>query len=254
MFPLAVCGVTNLPAPGPPTREIPLLFRRRAEVLPSFTLVAVGQWMQLAPGEISAQPGRAVRLGEQTTIAIDRFGNALLDSAQFDAVNRIGLDDLLLLTNGQSAATPAAAAAAARMKDGLVILGRTDHAAQVCSLPSGRRASPAEVLAWAAQSLRQRPGLRRAGLGWDAGLTVAIAWLGTMLLRVSRRRTFAIAAGALAVYALGALCAYQASGLWLPCALPVGLMACLCACRFLPRGEEKESGGPSMGNPSAAAR
>lgn len=231
IFPLAVCGVTNLSAPGPPLREIPLLFRRRAEVLPSFTLQAVGLWLQFAPSEISAEPGVVIHLGPERTIAIDRAGKALLDATAYPRINRVALDDLQLLTSGVAAASPATAAAAARMKGGLVILGRTDRAARVYLAPWGGRISAAETLAWGAASLRASPTLRRAGLGWDAAITLAAALLAPTLSRLSRRRTAAAGFGAVAAYALAGLGAFEMSNLWVPFALPLGLTLCACVVR-----------------------
>lgn len=224
ILPLAVCGVTNLPPPGAPVRDIPLLFRLRAEVLPSFTLQALGLWLQVAPGEISATPGETARLGERHRVALDRAGRALLEASAYGQVNRIALDDLLFSASGESAAAPGVAAQTARIKGGLVILGRTDHAAQVYSRPGGGRASAAEVMAWAAASLRESPMLRRAPLAWDAGLTLIAAVLAPVFLRVSQRRAAAMAAGTLGAYALGALCAFEMASLWLPFGLPIGLM------------------------------
>lgn len=233
LLPLAVCGVANLSPPGAPVREIPLLFRRRAEVLPSFTLQALGLWLQLAPGEISVTPGETARLGGQHRVALDRAGRALLDVSAYRQVNRIELDDLLFCASGQSAAVPGVAAQAGRIKGGLVILGRTDHAAQVYSLPGGTRASAAEVMAWAVASLRENPMLRRGSLAWDAGITLIVAVLAPVLLRISQRRAAVIAAGALAGYALAALCAFEMASLWLPFALPIGLMIVIFGARLV---------------------
>lgn len=232
IFPLGVSGVVNLPAPGAPVRDIPLLFRRRAEVVPSFTLLALGLWLQVAPGDVAATPGATAELGEHR-LALDRAGRMLLDVSTYGRINRIALDDLLLLTSGQSAVGPRIATAAARMRGGLVILGRTDHQAQVYSLPAGQKASAAEVLAWGAASLRERPMLRRASFGWDAAIALIAAVLAPVLLRVSQRRFAVIAVGGLAVYALGALSAFEIASLWLPYALPIGLVIVLAGARLL---------------------
>ncbi len=232
IFPLAVSGVTNLPAPATPVRDVPLLFRRRADVLASFTLQALGLWMQVAPAEINAAPGGTVQLGGRR-IALDHAGRALLDASTYGRINRIALDDLLLLTSNPPAAGEDVARAASRMRGGLVILGRTDREAQAYSTPGGQRASPAEVMAWAAASLRENPMLRRASYAWDAAIALIAAVLAPVLLRVSQRRFVAIAAGGLAVYALGALSAFEMASLWLPCALPIGLAVVLSAARLL---------------------
>jgi CHASE2 domain-containing sensor protein len=227
LLPLAVCGVTNLPAAGITVREVPLLFRCRGKVLPSFVLQALAMWLQLAPSEISATPGGFIRLGDRLRIPVDRAGRALLDAGAFRRLNRIDFDDLLLLTAGQAAPAPAVAAAAARIKGGIVVLGRTDHAARVFTTPASERSSAAEVLAWAVASLRERAYIRRASAFWDAGIIVVALLLGLTLLRLGRRTAVGWAATALTTYMLAALAIFESNGLWLPCALPVGLTLCI---------------------------
>ena len=166
LFALATAtGATNLPgADGVPLRDLPLLFRCRERVVPGFTLETLVLALRLAPSEVSVQTGSHVQLGDRLRLPIDAAGRALLDPRAFNRVGRLSLDDLPLLVVNQ--ATPEARAVAARMRGGVVILGRTDHAARTLRQPDGRMLSPAEAFAWAAASLEEAPATRRASAWW----------------------------------------------------------------------------------------
>ncbi len=218
----AATGATNLPgAEGFPTRDLPLLFRCRERVVPAFALETLVLALRLAPSEVSVELGSHIQLGERLRLPIDPAGRALLDARAFARVNRLSLDDLPLLVVGQ--ASPETRAAAARMRGGVVILGRTDAAARTLRLPGGRAISAAEAFAWAAASLEDAPATRRASAWWDGGIVAAFAALGALLLGRRRGTAAVLAGGAMAVYALLALAVFESSRVWLPLALPLGL-------------------------------
>ena len=218
----AARGAVNLPGdPAGPVRDVPLLFRLRDRVVPSFTLQALTLALRLSPGEVSAVPGSHLQLGDRLTLPLDRAGRTLLDDRAFRRVQRLGFDDLALLAVDQ--ASPETRAAAERMRGGIVVLGRTDRAARTHHLPGGQAISPAEIFAWAVASLERDPPLRRASVWWDLAVAVAFAGAGWYGMRVGRASALALAGGALAAYALTALACFEASRLWLPAALPVGL-------------------------------
>ena len=215
-------GVTNLPGDEKaPVRDLPLVFRCRDRLVPAFALETLRLSLRLAPSEVSVVLGSHVQLGDRLRVPIDRAGRALLDAGAFRRINRLTLDDLALVASGQ--AGPETQAAAERMRGGIVLIGRTDQAIRAFRLPAGRAISQAEVFALAAASLPRTPALRRAGVGWDAGIIVGFALLGWRWLRVRRSTALALCAATLAVYALAALSLFEAGGLWLPGALPGGL-------------------------------
>lgn len=229
LLPVAFNGATNLAlgrGAGFPLRDLPLVFRCRERVLPSFVLQLLTLGLQLAPSEISVSVGSSIRLGNRLRLPLDRGGRALLDPRMLGRVGRVALDDLFLADAGQVPPdNPAAVAAAiARMHGGIVILGRTDNEQRTVHLPgTDRTLSPAEVFAWAAESLEATPPARRASAWWDAALTLAAGTGGVLLLRRSRRGAWVFIVGGVLVYALFALSAFEMSRLWLPCVLPVGL-------------------------------
>ena len=242
LFALATAtGATNLPgADGVPLRDLPLLFRCRERVVPAFALETLVLALRLAPSEVSVQTGSHVQLGDRLRLPIDAAGRALLDPRAFNRVNRLSLDDLPLLVVNQ--ATPEVRAAAARMRGGVVILGRTDRAARTLKRPDGRTLSPAEAFAWAAASLEEAPATRRASAWWDGGIIAAFAALGAWVAR-HRRRSAALLTGAvLLAYALLALAAFEGDRLWLPCALPLGLAVLIGALAVLPSGRPAAGG------------
>ena len=218
----AASGAINLPGdPASPVRDVPLLFRLRARVVPSFTLQALTLALRLSPREVSAVPGRSVQLGGRLTLPIDRAGRTLLDARAWRRVNRLGFDDLPLVAAGQAA--PETRAAAERMRGGIVVLGRTDRGARTHHAPDGRALAPAEIFAWAVASLERDPPLRRASAWWDLAILAIFAAAGWWGTRLSTMTVFALAGIVLAVYALAALACFETSRLWLPAALPVGL-------------------------------
>ncbi len=218
----AASGATNLPPPGAgPVRDVPLLFRCRGRVLPSFTLEELSLALRLAPSEITAVPGRDIRFGDRLRLQVNRFGRALLDAREFTRFVRLSLDDLPLLETGQ-AASPVRALAE-RMRHGVVVLGRTDRAMRTLHLSDGRLVSPAEVFAWAAASLQHAPATRRASLGWEAGVLAAFACTALAGWGRSRREAIFLSAAAMVLYLLFALSLFESSRLWLPLAMPLGL-------------------------------
>ena len=218
----AARGAVNLPGDAAgPVRDLPLLFRLRDRVVPSFTLQALTLALRLSPREVSAVPGSHLQLGDRLRLPIDRAGRTLLDTRAFRRVNRLGLDDLSLLAANQ--ATPEMRAAAERMRGGVVVLGRTDRASRTRHLPDGQAISPAETFAWAVASLEREPPLRRASWWWDGTVLVGFAAAGWYGMHLRRLPAFALAGGLLAAYALMALACFETSRLWLPAALPVGL-------------------------------
>jgi CHASE2 domain-containing sensor protein len=219
---VAASGAINLPGlAGAPVRDLPLLFRSRDRVLPSFALQTLMLWLRLAPSEVSVKLGAHVQLGDALRLPVNRQGRALLDARLFPRVNRLNLDDLGLLATKQ--AEPETAAAAERMRGGIVILGRTDHAARTLQMVGGRQVSPAEVFAWSAVSLARAPSTRRAGAWWDTAIILGWMLVGWRLLRTHGNWAVLTIAGGLAVYALAALACFAMQRLWLPCSLPVGL-------------------------------
>jgi CHASE2 domain-containing sensor protein len=218
----AASGAINLPGlAGAPVRDLPLLLRSRDRVLPSFGLQILMLWLRLAPSEVSVELGSHVQLGDVLRLPINRHGRALLDQREFRSFSRLNLDDLALLAANEAA--PETKAAAERMRGGIVILGRTDHAARTLRLVGGGEVSPAEVFAWSAVSLARAPSTRRAGAEWDAAV-VLIWMLAAWRLGQTHRVWAALAIfGMFAVYGLAALSCFAMERLWLPASLPVGL-------------------------------
>ena len=229
-------GATNLPGiVGAPVRDLPLIFRCRERVVPAFTLEILTLALRLAPSEVSAALGSQVQLGDNLHLPINPAGRALLDIRAFGRINRLSFDDLPLLVVGQAPAE--ARAAAGRIRGGVVILGRTDHAARTLRMPDGRAISPAEAFAWATASLEEKPTINRASAWWDVGIVGVFAALGWWLLGRGRLAALWLAPAALIGYALVALAAFAGGRLWLPGALPVGMALLIGALNVLRPGE-----------------
>ncbi len=238
LLPLAASGATNLAQgrDGATVRDLPLVFRCRDRVLPSFALQTLALGLQIAPSEVTVEVGSHVQLGERLRVPIDRAGRALLDARAFSRFQRIGLDDLMLLDSGQNLPdTARALGVAARMRGGIVILGRTDAAAKTLRVPGVESVvSPAEVLAWSVGSLEEAPPTRRASVWWDAGIIAGAALLAMVLSRRGRWTVAGLTVIGLAAYGLGALSIFGMFRLWLPLALPLGLLVAVLVLGWLP--------------------
>jgi CHASE2 domain-containing sensor protein len=218
----AAAGAINLPGlAGAPVRDLPLLVRSRDRVLPSFSLQTLMLWLRLAPSEVSVTLGSHVQLGDALRLPINKQGRALLDAREFPAFNRLSLDDFSLLATHQ--APPETKAAAEKIRGGIVVLGRTDHAARTLQLVGGRLVSPAEIFAWSAVSLARAPSTRRAGAGWDVAIIFGWMLVTWRLLPAHRVAAALTIIGVLAVYGLVALSCFEMDRLWLPGSLPIAL-------------------------------
>jgi CHASE2 domain-containing sensor protein len=215
-------GAVNLPGiEGEPLRDLPLIFRIRDRVLPSFTLETLRLWLRLAPSEMSVTLGDHIDLGDRLRLPINAAGRTLLDARAYPGIRRISFDDLPLLLTGT--AGPETKATAEGMRGGIVILGRTDQASRTVKLLDGSMISPAEVFAWAAASLDHAPSTRRASPWWDAVLTCCFALLGLRLLGKPRFSAVCLMGVAVAAYGGLALSLFDLQRLWLPLALPLAL-------------------------------
>lgn len=211
-------GPVNLGEAAP--RAIPLLFRCRGRVLPAFTLRAALLALQLTPDRVTVWLGSHIDLGGVRRIPIDEAGRMTLDPGAAARVARLGLDDLILLANGN-----APAGLVPPEKGALVVLGRTDAAVRQIRASDGTLRAPSEWLAAGLQAIRKGQFVRPLR-GWESGLALLLAGVaGVWVHRRGRLAAFGAAAVLLGVYAMSAAFAFGAFGLWLPLALPAGVLA-----------------------------
>jgi hypothetical protein len=233
----ALVAGTNLPATRPLDR-VPLLYRFRGDVIPSFALACAMLSRGLTPDDVSVTLGSHVTLGKGAAVPVDASGALRLDPRIPFA--RIGYDDLLVAA--QPGARPSAAAGS--IANGIAILGRTDRAAATATLASGRRVAPAEAWALAVASL-ERGRFARPAPPWVAwalvGLSVAACpWIA----RLRKSGALFVATLAFLAYLLDALALFAIHSIALPLVAPAGALAAatIFACATAPR--PPKSGAP----------
>ncbi len=217
----ATLGFTNLRSGESAVHRVPLLFRYRGQVVPSFILQAAMLWHRVTPDEVSVAAGEEIWLGGETRIPIDEEGRMVVDFST--TISRYGFDDLLL-ASAQRDLAEAPLFSVDQIANTLVLLGRTDAASRTLRFPTGERASMAELLARSIATLQSGRFQERISYGFDAALIVGLAVLGAFFTLWPRLRILAVSGIALLLYLLVAMSIYSATRHWVPIVLPVGLL------------------------------
>lgn len=207
------------------SRAVPLLFRGpEGEVLPAFTLQAAILLYRLTPDEVSVDlDARVVELGPVARVPVDGAGAMRADFTGGRRVPRFALDDFLLAASGSNAA-----AASRPPAGGVVLIGRRDTAAAgTLELPTGETGAPVELLAAALDTLGRRWFVARAPWFYDLLIIAGIVVLGRAFLPLRRGAALALTGAFFLVYTLLALAVFELGRLWLPWALPTGLLLTL---------------------------
>lgn len=214
-------GFVNVPQVERAFHSVPLLFRYRGEVVPSFTLQAILLWEKLTPDDVSVYAGERITLADQIDIPIDRRGRMRVDFGV--PRGRCGFDDLVLASAQlQAQRTPSLEADALTGK--LLLLARTDKAAATLPFAATRRGSVGDLLGAAIATIQSRSFMKRAPIGVDFAILIlaiaAAAW-------APHLRKAALSIGAvvsLIIYVLVALGIFGKTLVWPPFVLPAGLV------------------------------
>ena len=218
----ATIGFTNLlPSPGVAARKIPLLFRYRGELVPSFVLQTVMLWLKLPPDQIKGVCGSHLALGDNTLIPIDQTGAMWVNFEP--SFTRFGCDELLVAVSLKNAGQPADLPLE-RVADGITLLARTDAASRVFEFPGNRKGSSGELMASAIATIQNRMFIRRVSRGFDAVILAALVALGWLLSRQSKGAATALCLALLVSYLLGSMMVFHSARIWLPVFMPVSLL------------------------------
>ncbi|MDD5350859.1 MAG: CHASE2 domain-containing protein [Chthoniobacteraceae bacterium] len=214
-------------------RRVPLVFRYRGLVTPSFVLQAAMLWYGVTPEEVEVVPGSHIALGKALRIPVDAAGTMVVDFGV--PFTRFPVSDLILAAEqAQSGLAKAEALAPVGvLKDGLALLARTDKESRTLPLANKRRGSRGELAAAAIATLQAGAFPVRAGVPVEAAIIVAAGLLGWLCNRRSKLAAAALCTGALCIYLLGALGVFSACQVALPLLLPVGLLLFLLFYRQL---------------------
>jgi hypothetical protein len=223
-------GFTNLPSGKSVARTVPLIFRYRGEIVPSFVLQAVMLWLQLTPDDIKIETGSHIAMGDKVTIPIDGAGNMRVDFKSPFA--RFGFDDLLLAVE-LTQAKRTAAISPDTVKNKLALLARTDRAARTLQLPTRRAGSPGELFAAAIATIQNKTFIRRVSPVCDAAILVVLTALSWFFLRWKKRAVLTISTVTLIVYLFASITIFGAYLVWLPIVMPAGTLIFAVIFRWL---------------------
>ena len=211
-----------------PVRRVPLVYRYRGQVVPSFVLQAAMLWLGVTPEEVTVAPGSHIALGSELRVPVDEAGTMPVDFTI--PVIRFSLGDLLLSAE-QNQSGHTAVAPVGHLKNTLTLLARTDDGARTIPLANGRNGSRGELAAAAIATIQKGSFPVRAGAYVEWVIVLEAAVLGWFCQRMRKGAAGALCIGIFAVYLLGSLGAFAAWQVALPLVLPAGLLAFLAVFR-----------------------
>jgi hypothetical protein len=212
------------PAANRPVSRVPLLYRYRGELVPSFVLQAAMLWYGVTPEEVRVVIGSYIELGKSARVPIDADGtmavNFTIPTAAFS------YPDLLLsaeqLQTGHETTIPAR-----QLKDSLVLLARADQEARKLPLANGKWSSRGELAAAAIATIQQQRYAGAVPIAVSVAVLAFFLGVGWAMSRVGKFAASVICIGAFALYVLIALGIFTSWQVALPFGLPVGMSAFL---------------------------
>ena len=230
-------GFANLPQTSHYTRTVPLLFRYHGQVVPSFVLQAVLMWEKLTTDDVVVEAGVQIKLADRVQIPIDREGRMRIDFGV--RRRRCGFEEIVL-SSDQFENGRATLVAKEWLAGKLLLLSRTDDAAQTVAIAPGRMGSPGELFAAAIGTIQNRSFIKRVPAWFDYGIIAIMV----MIARASRRwrkiSTFGIMLLGVVAYVMIAVTFFGYYLLWLPIVLPAGLALFITIFRTATPGTESK--------------
>ncbi len=207
---IATPGFINLPDEIADGIHVPLLFRYRGEVIPSFSLQAILLWLRVTPAEVSIDLGSHISLPQGRKIPIRADGTLLISPNAGKKVRRITLNELALATQ-QHDPSKKTSTEFDSMRD-QIVLARTP----------ANPLSPPDVFAATLATIQTNAYVHRVSWIFDCViLLIAAAVVGT-LRDISRVDLVLGAIAFTAAYCFIALAVVSRWLIWLPGVLPLG--------------------------------
>ena len=204
---LSTLGFVNLPEEIADDLHVPLLFQYRGEVIPSFPLQAVMQWLRTTPDEVRIDIGSAIDLPTGIKIPIRADGTLLVNPRMAQRARHITIDELLLAAQQHESG----AMSGIRLEDIRTQL--------VLARPAGGTIDP---FAAAIATIQSRSFVRRVSWIFDCVVVVIAVALSGWLRKFSRIDLVIGAVAFTAGYCLIALGIISKWSIWLPAFLPLG--------------------------------
>lgn len=205
---IATAGFINLPDEIADRIHVPLLFRYRGEVIPSFPLQAIMLWLRVTPAEVTIELGSHISLPQGRTIPIRADGTLLISPSAGKKARRLTLNELLLATQQRDAGKTTELET---MRDQLVL-------ARMPANPF----SPPDVFAATLATIQTNSYLRRISWVFDCAFLLLAAVVLGRICHISRVNLVLGAIAFSAAYCLIALAAVSQWLIWLPGCLPLG--------------------------------
>ena len=207
---IATAGFVNLPDEISDGIHVPLLFRYRGEVIPSFALEAILLWLRVTPSEVSIDLDSAISLPHGRKIPIRSDGTLLISPNAGAKARRISLNDLLLAAqqhdSGQQPGKDFVS-----MRDNIV-LARTP----------ANPLSPPDVFAATIATIQTNGYVQRVHWIFDCVILLLASAAVVKLRDISRVDLVLVAIAFTAAYCLIALAIVSRFLIWLPGCLPLG--------------------------------
>jgi hypothetical protein len=205
---IATAGFINLPEDISDGIHVPLLFRYRGEVIPSFAFEAILLWMRVNPGEVSIDLDSHISLPNGRKIPIRPDGTLLISPNASRKARHIGLSDLLVAAQAHDTGKNPEMDS---LRD-QIVLARTP----------ANPLSPPDVFAATIATIQSNTYVRRVSWIFDCVILLLAAAVITKLRDIPRVDLLLGAIAFTAAYSLVALAIVSRWAIWLPGCLPIG--------------------------------
>ncbi len=205
---IATAGFVNLPDEISDGIHVPLLFRYRGEVIPSFAFEAILLWLRVTPGEVSIDLDSHISLPHGRKIPIRSDGTLLISPNASRKARHIGLSDLLVAAQQRDTGRKPEVDS---LRD-QIVLARTP----------ANPLSPPDVFAATIATIQSSAYVRRVSWIFDCVILLLAAAVVGKLRDIPRVDLVLGAIAFTAAYCLAALGIVSRWLIWLPGCLPLG--------------------------------
>jgi hypothetical protein len=205
---IATAGFTNLPEEVADGIHVPLLFRYRGEVIPSFAFETILLWLRVTPAEVSIDLDSHITLPHGRTIPIRSDGTLLISPSASRKARHLALSDILVAAQQRDTGKEPDLGP---LRD-QIVLARTP----------GNPLSPPDVFAATIATIQSSAYVRRVSQIFDCIVLLLAAAVVVKLRDISRVDLILAAIAFTAAYCLAALAIVSRWLIWLPGFLPLG--------------------------------
>src|SRR5256714_11878665 len=205
---IATAGFVNLPDEISDEIHVPLLFRYRGEVIPSFAFEAILLWLRVTPSEVSIDLDSHISLPHGRRIPIRPDGTMLIFPNASRKARHVALSDLLVAAEQQDTGKNTEIDS---LRD-QIVLARTP----------ANPLSPPDVFAATIATIQSSAYVRRISWIFDCVVLLLAAAVVGKLRDISRIDLVLGAIAFTAAYCLAALAIISRWLIWLPGCLPLG--------------------------------